>query len=86
LENELFIDPIWIIEGYPDYFFGNDKYLYRIKADGKARQCKLTVIGYTKGYVLKSKFFSLIRLKGMIQKNKNIHFASSYAIIKRKNV
>ena len=86
MKNELFIDPKWIIEGYPDYFFGNDKYLYRIKNNFQARRCNKTVIGYTQGYVLKSKFFSLKRLQGMIKKNNNIQFASSYAIIERKDV
>lgn len=81
LKKELFVDAIWLVEGYPDYFFGEDKNFYRIKSNGKARQCKLTVIGYTKGYVLKSKFLSLNRLRGMIKKNDEANFVLSYPVI-----
>lgn len=41
----------------PKLFFGDDKNIFRIKANRKARQCKLTTTGYTKDYVFKSKFF-----------------------------
>jgi hypothetical protein len=81
LEKALFVDAIWSVDGYPDYFFGEDKNLYRAKANGKARQCKLTMIGYTKGYVLKSRFFSLSRLRGMIKKNSEANLVVSYIVI-----
>jgi len=60
---------IWNIEGYPNYFFGDDKKLYRVTKHGYLKENKLQLIGYTKGYVLKSKFISLIKLKPMLRKH-----------------
>lgn len=61
------VERVWDIEGYPNYFFGNDKYLYRYDSRGRGRRNKQIVIGYTMGYVLKSKFFSLARLRPMLR-------------------
>lgn len=55
----------WLIEGQPDFFIGEDKKLYRIKTQ---REIKLTLNGYTKGYYLNRKFFSLHQLRPLIRK------------------
>lgn len=55
--------------GYPDYFVGHDNKMYRIKKDVNVRVGKLTQIGYSQGYVLKSRFYTLKRLRLMLQKN-----------------
>lgn len=86
MEKTLFVVPVWLIEGYPDYFFAEDKNLYRIKENGKARQCRQTMIGYSKGYVLKSKFHTLTRLRGMLKKNQDTNFATVFESIKLKNI
>lgn len=59
----------WNIEGYPEYFFGSDKKLYRVTKQGHLKENKLQLIGYTKGYILKSKFFSLAKLKPMLRRH-----------------
>ncbi|MBC8154168.1 MAG: hypothetical protein H7Z72_14790 [Bacteroidetes bacterium] len=63
------VERIWDIEGYPNYFFGADDRLYRFDSLGRVRQNKRIVIGYTMGYVLKSKFFSLARLRPMLHRH-----------------
>jgi hypothetical protein len=55
----------WLIEGQPDFFIGEDKKLYRVKTQ---REIKLTLNGYTKGYYLNRKFFSLIQLRPLVRK------------------
>ena len=55
----------WLIEGQPDFFIGEDKKMYRIKTQ---REIKLTLNGYTKGYYLNRKFFSLHQLRPLIRK------------------
>lgn len=62
------IERIWDIEGYPDYFFAADKQLYRFDSRGRIRRNKKIVIGYTTGYVLRSKFFSLTKLRSMLRR------------------
>ena len=66
------VERAWDIEGFPDYFFGKDKKLYRYDSQGRIRRNKQTVIGYTTGYVLKSKFFSIARLRPMLRRHKVI--------------
>lgn len=61
------VERVWDVEGYPNYFFGSDKHLYRYDSQGRVRRNKQIVIGYTMGYVLKSKFFSLARLRLMLR-------------------
>ena len=61
------VDRVWDIEGYPNYFFGQDKQLYRYDSRGQVKKNKRIVIGTTQGYVLKSKFFSLARLRSMLR-------------------
>ncbi len=55
----------WLIEGQPDFFIAEDKKMYRLKTQ---REIKLTLNGYTKGYYLNRKFFSLHQLRPLIRK------------------
>ncbi|SOD97643.1 hypothetical protein SAMN06269250_5868 [Spirosoma fluviale] len=57
------VERVWDIDGYPNYFFGHDKRLYRFDSRGQVRMNKRIIIGTTQGYVLKSKFFSLEQLR-----------------------
>ncbi len=60
---------VWDIEGYPNYFFADDNQLYRFDSRGRVQKNKRVVIGYTTGYVLKSKFFSLMKLRAMLYRH-----------------
>lgn len=64
------VERVWDIEGYPNYFFGHDKRLYRFNSRGQVRINKRIVIGTTQGYILKSKFFSLEQLRARILRHK----------------
>ncbi len=64
--NAKFIIRWWNVEGYPNYFFGQDKKLYRFDSRGRVKQNKRVVIGTTQGYVLKSRFYSLAQLRPML--------------------
>lgn len=55
----------WLIEGQPDFFIAEDKKMYRLKTQ---REIKLTLNGYTKGYYLNRKFFSLHQLRPLVRK------------------
>ena len=63
------VERTWDIEGYPNYFFGDDKNLYRYDSRGAVQQNKRIVVGYTMGYVLKRKFFSLAKLRPMLRRH-----------------
>ena len=63
------VERVWDIDGYPNYFFGADNQLYRFDSRGRLYQNKRIVIGYTTGYVLKSKFFSLAKLRPMLRRH-----------------
>ncbi len=63
------IQRVWDIEGYPNYFFGDDKQLYRFDSRGRVQRNKRVMIGYTQGYVLKSKFFSLLKLRPLLKRH-----------------
>lgn len=78
LVDSLLIERFWLIEGYPDYFVGQNNRMYRIKNNYEDRECKLTVVGYSKGYVLKSKFHSLKRLRELLVKNHNLSLEGGY--------
>lgn len=58
------VERVWDIEGFPNYFFGHDKQLYRYGSRGRVKTNKWVIIGSTKGYILKSKFFSEKQLHG----------------------
>jgi len=59
------VERVWDIDGYPNYFFGDDKHLYRYDSRGQMKCNKRIVIGIMRGYVLKSKFLSMARLRLM---------------------
>lgn len=72
--NRTFIKPsrlirVWNIEDYPNYFFGTDDQLYRLHSQGRVRRNKQVMIGYTQGYVLKSKFFRLVKLRPLLRQH-----------------
>ena len=60
---------VWDIEGYPNYFFGDDNQLYRITPRGEIRRNQQCLKRYTKGYILKSRFFSLNQLRPMLRRH-----------------
>lgn len=62
-----FIIRWWDIEGFPNYFFGKDKKLYRYDSRGRVKSNKRIVIGTTQGYILKSKFYSLAQLRPLLR-------------------
>ena len=59
----------WNIEGFPFYFFGADKQLYRIDSRGHFIINRRLVKRYTHGYILKSKFYSLAQLRPMLRRH-----------------
>ncbi len=63
------IERLWDIDGYPNYFFSDDKQLYRYDLRGQVRKNKRIVIGYTQGYILKRKFFSLSQLRPLLRRH-----------------
>ena len=63
------VERVWDIEGYPNYFFGDDKRLYRFDARGTVKTNKRVVIGTTQGYILKRKFFSLGQLRLLLRRH-----------------
>lgn len=69
LKAELIIR-LWDVDGFPAYFFGHDKKLYRFDARGQVKQNKRIVIGTTQGYILKRKFFSLLRLRPLLRRHR----------------
>lgn len=63
------ISRIWDIEGFPDYFFGNDNQLYRYDSRGAVRKNKRIVVRYTQGYSLKGRFYSLSQLRPLLRRH-----------------
>lgn len=61
------IVPKWAVEGFPDYFFGADKQLYRYDSRGVIRKNKRLVVHYTQGYCLKGRFYSLTQLRPLLR-------------------
>jgi hypothetical protein len=61
----------WDIEGFPNHFFSSDNRLFRLTKKGEIKENKLMLIGYTKGFVLMSKFHSLTKLAGMKKKHED---------------
>lgn len=66
---QLSIQRVWDIEGYPNYFFGDDKQLYRIDTRGVVKRNPRTMKRYTMGYTLKSRFFSLSQLRPLLRRH-----------------
>jgi hypothetical protein len=65
----LLIGRVWDIDGFPDYFFGDDKQLYRYDSRGAIRKNKRIVVRYTQGYSLKGRFYSLSRLRPLLRRH-----------------
>jgi hypothetical protein len=57
----------WELEGHPDYFFTVEKKLFRVTSTGKAVESRMAMVGYTKGYYLKSKFYSTAKIDAMLR-------------------
>ena len=66
---QFLIQRVWDIDGYPNYFFGDDKHLYRYDSRGQVHRNKQILIGYTRGYVLKQKFYSLNQLRPLLRRH-----------------
>ncbi|WP_240163761.1 hypothetical protein [Spirosoma taeanense] len=60
---------MWDIVGFPDYFFGDDNQLYRYDSRGAIRENKRIVVGYTQGYSLKGRFYSLSQLRPLLRRH-----------------
>lgn len=71
------VERIWDIDGYPNYFFGHDKRLYRFDSRGQVRINKRIIIGTTQGYILKSKFFSLEQLRTRLLRHRPPELSST---------
>jgi hypothetical protein len=63
------VERMWDIEGFPNYFFGRDKQLYRFDSRGSLRRNKRVVNCSTVGYVLKSRFYSLHQLRLLLRRH-----------------
>ena len=61
------IIPKWHIKNEPNYFVDDKNKVYNLKT-GKAIQMQLK--GYTKGFYLSGKFYSLIKLRPLLVKYK----------------
>ncbi|KAB7728061.1 hypothetical protein F5984_20120 [Rudanella paleaurantiibacter] len=65
----LLIVRVWDIEGFPGYFFGADKQLYRYDGRGSIRKNKRIVVRYTQGYSLRGRFYSLAQLRPLLRRH-----------------
>lgn len=65
----LLIGRVWDIDGFPDYFFGDDNQLYCYDSRGAIRKNKRIVVHYTQGYSLKGRFYSLSRLRPLLRRH-----------------
>ena len=61
------IIPKWLIKNEPNYFVDDKNKVYNLKT-GKPLQMQLK--GYTKGFYLSGKFYSLIQLRPLLFKYK----------------
>ncbi|WP_086010209.1 hypothetical protein [Spirosoma panaciterrae] len=66
---QLSVCRVWDIEGYPNYFFDADGQLYRVTLRGDLKRSPRLVKRYTQGYILKSKFFSLTKLRPLLRRH-----------------
>ena len=55
----------WSIDGLTGFFIGNDNKMYNIATQ---REIKMVLNGYSKGYYLNRKFYSLTRLRPLLRK------------------
>ncbi len=55
----------WRIDGFDGFVVGKDKNVYNILT---SRQVRMVLNGYTKGFYLNRKFYSLVRLRPLLRK------------------
>lgn len=56
---------VWQIEGFPAYGFGKDKRLYNLQ---RGREVRKVLKGYTLGYNLAGRFYSLNQIRPLLRK------------------
>ena len=59
----------WDIDSYPNYFFGSNNELYRVTKRGELKPIRRSMKRYTQGYMLKSRFYSLLQLRSMLRRH-----------------
>jgi hypothetical protein len=62
------VNPIWHIQGFDNYFIGDDKQLYRVERKGTVQLKKLCMKNYSKGYYFSGKFYTLTKLRTLLVK------------------
>jgi hypothetical protein len=55
----------WELQGFPQYGFGTDKKLYNVR---RGRAVRKVVKGYTAGFNLAGKFYSLNQIRPLLRK------------------
>ena len=56
----------WDLKGMPNYFFGDDKVLYRIISPEQIEAKKLCLKNYSKGYYFNGSFMTLTKLRTLL--------------------
>lgn len=64
--NEQPIIKKWAIEGHPTYFVADDNELYHQVYVYQLRRCNKIMKGYSVGYILDSKFYTLKKLRTLL--------------------
>lgn len=72
------VQRIWDIEGYPGHFIGDDNELYRITKRGELRRIRRSMKRYTQGYVLKSRFYSLSQLRLLLRRHDLTNYPTGF--------
>lgn len=60
----------WVIKGYEEYGFGEDKNLYNLKT---GRKIKHTVVNYSKGFCIRGKFMTDNKIKQLLEIKNNYY-------------
>ena len=59
----------WELDGHPNYFVGEDNKIYHVVYGYRLKECKQILKGYSLGYILDSKFYTLKKLRTLLKKN-----------------
>lgn len=59
------ITPVWRIEGIDGFIVAKDNKMYNLST---GREVRMVLIGYTKGFYINRKFYSLARLRPLLRK------------------
>jgi hypothetical protein len=59
------ITPVWVIDGLDGFVVATDNKMYNIIT---FREVRMVLNGYTKGFYLNRKFYSLARLRPLLRK------------------